>query len=48
MSTTDVSALETAAGTSGPVVSVKPVVMAAPDRGDDPQVRVSIGRLDSK
>jgi len=40
MSTTDISAVDATAGTSAPIVSVKPVVIAAPDRGDDLQVRV--------
>ena len=35
MSTTDISAADATAGTSAPIVSVKPVVIAAPDRGDD-------------
>jgi predicted dienelactone hydrolase len=38
------AALDVAIGTPVPVVSVKPVVLAAPDRGDDLQVRVSAPR----
>jgi pimeloyl-ACP methyl ester carboxylesterase len=38
------AALDGAIGAPVPVVSVKPVVLAAPDRGDDLQVRVSAPR----
>lgn len=41
MSTTDLSVLDPATEAATPIVSVKPVVLAAPDRGDDLQVRVS-------
>jgi len=41
MSHTQPAALDGAIGTPVPVVSVRPVVLAAPDRGDDLQVRVS-------
>jgi len=41
MSHTQTAALDLAIGTPVSVVSVKPIVLAAPDRGDDLQVRVS-------
>jgi pimeloyl-ACP methyl ester carboxylesterase len=44
MSNTLPPAPDIALGTPAPVVSVKPVVLAAPDRGDDLQVRVSAPR----
>lgn len=47
MSHTQPAALDVAIGTSVPVVSVKPIVLEAPDRGDDLQVRVSAPRTGS-
>jgi predicted dienelactone hydrolase len=47
MSHTQPAALDVAIGTAVPVVSAKPVVLAAPDRGDDLQVRVSAPRTGS-
>ena len=44
MSHTHPAALDAAIGTPVPVVSVRPVVLPAPDRGDDLQVRVSAPR----
>jgi hypothetical protein len=44
MSHTQPAALDVAIGTPVPVVSVRPVVLPAPDRGDDLQVRVSAPR----
>ncbi len=41
MSATDLSVLDPATEAATPIVSVRPVVLAAPDRGDDLQVRVS-------
>lgn len=37
----NMSHLESASGPAAPIVSVKPVVLAAPGRGDDLQVRIS-------
>jgi pimeloyl-ACP methyl ester carboxylesterase len=37
----EMSNLEAAIGAPAPIVSVKPVVLAAPERGDDLQVRIS-------
>jgi hypothetical protein len=47
MTYTQPAALDVAIGTPVPVVSVKPIVLAAPDRGDDLQVRVSAPRVGS-
>lgn len=44
MSHTQTADLDLASGAPVPVVSVKPIVLAAPDRGDDLQVRVSAPR----
>jgi len=44
MSTTQTAALDRAIGAPVPVVSVRPVVLPAPARGDDLQVRVSAPR----
>ena len=41
MTTTTTPFLETALSAPTPIVSIKPVVLPAPDRGDDLQVRVS-------
>ncbi|MDQ3630722.1 MAG: chlorophyllase [Actinomycetota bacterium] len=41
MSASNIAALDVAAGDSSPTVAVRPVVLSAPDRGDDLQVRVS-------
>lgn len=37
----NMSKLDAAVGTATPIVSVKPVVLSAPERGDDLQVRIS-------
>jgi hypothetical protein len=44
MSHSQPAALEATIGTPAPVVSIKPVVLPAPDRGDDLQVRVTAPR----